>query len=1101
MPQSLSYLDAVKLLGGSGPLMKVADNVLGGVLSVATAGGSEVAVSLFDAKTEAVRLGHLVTDKITDIVRGQTRYTRTERLHAAHAVLVVTSFFTAPDDCLDATGLENPGFTRDDQLLLITVGGAEGSWQSQLLAARIPAPAADLTHDRLLTELATWYESLSWRLSKHLHGLAAWEAAARPIREAAEKALIEALPAIAATRYEEAARQLTMEVPEFAIWLSQLDTRATSRGLQALEAALLRATSDRAPARHRADLALTYRAVLDDPVLGGDTGEVTKPSLGIAYLDPHFRVKPAGPGARAADEDWWADAPVRDDFGTFLATYLTTPQAAEAPMLLLGQPGAGKSTLTKVLAARLPAADYLTVRVTLREVRAEAEIQDQIEQALRGAIGETVAWADLARDADAAMPVILLDGFDELLQATGLHQSDYLTRVAAFQQREARLGRPAAVVVTSRVAVADRARLPAGSLAARLEPFDESQVERWLDTWNDANAAYWARTGLRPLARDVVLRFPDLATQPLLLLMLALYDATGNALQDATDFDTGLLYEQLLHDFAAREVRRVHDGRPDAELPGLVEEELLRLSVVAFAMFHRLRLWVTTEELDADLAGLGLRPSSSRTSADFRSPLSAGQEMVGRFFFIQRAQALQDDQTRQTYEFLHATFGEYLVARLVVHAVQEAAALAKVRSIRLGQQSQDDELLQNLLGYTPLCARNTILPFLAALVARFNPDDLYEWVIGRLRVAVTRPTWTPRSYQPIEKRVDYWMSTYSFNLLLIALACGKPVRASQLYQHAGDPAGWLRDMALQWRAAVPGGMFLDAMEQIGVERDWTADRRRDLTLVGGAGLGPPSAVDPSWMMSVVPGEPARETGFGAVFPMRTVLRSMDLSSALSDDLLRHALDPMIDRFPLAAFATIVERSPGDLESVAHSLMRLSLLSGRTDRPTDLLSAYDRALIAILALDEEPIPGADVHPTMEMFLRLLTADARTLPSEEVLRLVGVLLDEGWVGGIFLIPVLECLAVGRARSARAYDEIAAAVVIEAETKVVALSADACLRLLTALPVTRAWHLGPLLAAIDIRLDAEDVLERVDADADFAARLESARARFDGYRDLTE
>ncbi|GGN23301.1 energy-coupling factor transporter ATP-binding protein EcfA2 [Actinoplanes campanulatus] len=1098
MPQSLSYLDAVKLLGGSGPLMKVADNVLGGVLSVVTAGGSDAAMSLFDAKTEAVRLGHLVTDKITDIVRGQTRYNRTERLHAAHAVLVVTSFFTALDDCLGATGLENPGFTRDDQLLLIAAAGSAGSWQSQLLAARIPAPAADLTYDRLLAELAAWYESLSWRLSKHLHGLAVWEAAARHIREDTEKALLEALPALALTRYEEAARQFAVEVPEFAVWLSQIESRAASRGLETLEAVLLSVTSERAPARHRADLALTYRAALDDPVLGGDTGEVTKPSLGIAYLDPRFRVKAAGPGARAADEDWWADAPVRDDFGTFLATYLTTPQAAEAPMLLLGQPGAGKSTLTKVLAARLPAADYLTVRVTLREVRAEAEIQDQIEQALRGAIGETVAWADLARDADAAMPVILLDGFDELLQATGLHQSDYLTRVAAFQQREARLGRPAAVVVTSRVAVADRARLPAGSLAARLEPFDRSQVERWLDTWNDANTPYWSRTGLRPLARDVVLRFPDLATQPLLLLMLALYDATGNALQDATDFDTGLLYEQLLHDFAAREVRRVHDGRPDAELPALVEEELLRLSVVAFAMFHRLRLWVTTEELDSDLAGLGLRRSVSDRSADFRSPLSAGQEMVGRFFFIQRAQALQDDQTRQTYEFLHATFGEYLVARLVVHAVQEAAALAKVRSIRLGQQSQDDELLQNLLGYTPLSARATILPFVTALMARSGPEDLREWLIDRLRTVVIRPTWAPRAYQPVDKRADHWMSTYSFNLLLLTLACGEPVRATELYQHARDPAGWLRDMALQWRAAVPGGMFLDALERLQVEREWAADGRRDMVLRRER-MPMWFGVDPRWAFSF-----GRSWNFPEAmsntdyFPLGTAFRSMDMSSSFSDDAVRHAVEAAFRHLPMQALVLLVEHEPGHAESVAHTLMSLSMGSGALTPVADLLESYNRAVKAIDRLS--PLLREMGNRPVELFLRALADDARRLPSAEVLRLTGHILAADWrLTGETGALALSCLSLGRGQPSGEYDrfagELAARLALEY------LSADTCLHLLAVLPVADSWKLGSLLFAIGRRLREPGVEQRIATDPDFAARLEVARARFAGYRDATD
>ena len=59
----------------------------------------------------------------------------------------------------------------------------------------------------------------------------------------------------------------------------------------------------------------------------------------------------------------------------FLAGYLTLPAAQEAPLILLGQPGSGKSVLTRILAARLPAADFLPVRVELRQVPAEADLQ------------------------------------------------------------------------------------------------------------------------------------------------------------------------------------------------------------------------------------------------------------------------------------------------------------------------------------------------------------------------------------------------------------------------------------------------------------------------------------------------------------------------------------------------------------------------------------------------------------------------------------------------------------------------------------------------------------------------------------------------------
>src|SRR3712207_3744562 len=98
MPKPPRYADAVSVLGGSGPALQRLDNLAGTALSIATVGGSEAALSLFDAKTEVARLGHVLTDKLHDRVRGLARHDRSSRLRAAHAILVVTAFFEAVDD-------------------------------------------------------------------------------------------------------------------------------------------------------------------------------------------------------------------------------------------------------------------------------------------------------------------------------------------------------------------------------------------------------------------------------------------------------------------------------------------------------------------------------------------------------------------------------------------------------------------------------------------------------------------------------------------------------------------------------------------------------------------------------------------------------------------------------------------------------------------------------------------------------------------------------------------------------------------------------------------------------------------------------------------
>ncbi|MFI5491193.1 NACHT domain-containing protein [Actinoplanes sp. NPDC051859] len=992
MARGLRYIDAVKLLDGAGPAARALQDLAGGALSVATAGGSAAALSLFDAKTEMVRLGHVVTTKIHDSVRGLARHDRSTRLQAAHSVLVLAAYFEAFDEVVAQTELDSPELTRNEQIMLSTGTRVDGHWLSGLLYAQVPVPSAVLSPH---AELSTFFVMVSGRLHSFLENLAVWEKATDRDRRAARHLITTRLPALALRRYEEMSLRLAGDVPEFGLWVERAERRAIGHSLGELRELLDRASSGRQAEGWRAALAAAYRADLDLPVLRAEAGDVRTPSLAEAYLDPRFRVQDAAANATPAEESWWTGE-VRTDLAVFLASYLTTPQAIEAPLVLLGQPGAGKSALTRVLAARLPAEDFLVARVVLREVPAEAPVQDQVELAVRAAIGETVAWPDLARAAAGALPVILLDGFDELIQATGIHQSDYLQRVAAFQQREAVLGRPVAVVVTSRLSVADRARLPAGALAVRLEGFDEAQVSAWLTTWNRVNAE---RPGHRPLPDLVFTRFPDFCEQPLLLLMLALYDAATLALQNADSLETAELYERLLRSFAEREVRRLHPREPEAAVPALVEQELVRLSVVAFAMFNRLRQSVTEQELDADLAALGLgRVRAGHTEA-FHRPLTAGEELIGRFFFIQRSRATQDDRTLQTYEFLHATFGEFLVARLVVRALRDTAAQAAVSTLALGA-ARDDGLLRTLLGYAPLSARATVLPFVTSLLAGEDRPAVRAWLVPALRAALTRPEFPAQAYQPADKRVDHLMATYSLNLTLLALACDEPLRASELFVHAADPAAWLRGAALQWEAAIPSGMWAELIATLTVIRTWDGDRR-DLVLDPTSERRFP-AVDLSWFVVGV-----RQGTWGGV-PFDRTANRLHLTADAGEDLIRWAVEPLARWMP-DTVTTVVGVGDDDAESVAHALVGVWV--GAASDPESLTTGYARAVDALLGGGAEQA-ASQLHfgRAARLLLGMLTRDAGRLPVPEVLRWLRAFVRSTYFRR--LVPdVLECLAAAR------------------------------------------------------------------------------------------
>ena len=1066
MAQGLRYADAVKLLGGAGPVLRTVDDLLGGALAVATGGGSEVALSLFDAKAEVIRLGHVVAGKIHETVRVLGRYDRSSRLQAAHGVLVVSSFFEALDETVRSSAVEPPELTRADQVMLASDTPVDGNWLHVLFHADLPVPAPESSYAELLAALDGWWRGMARRVRAYLEGLAVWERASETEQRRAAELIESRVPALARRRYEEAHRQLALDVPEFGLWVAAADRHRVGQSLGELRDLLERVTSGRDPSARRAGLAAAYRADLDRPAVGEATGILVVPTLGDAYLDPRFRVKAAGPGDRVATDSWW-DGEVRGDLAGFLARYLTTPQAAEAPLLLLGQPGAGKSALTRVLAARLPAADFLVVRVTLRDVPAEAAIQDQIELAVRTAIGESVPWADLARDAGDAMPVILLDGFDELLQATGIHQSDYLDRVAEFQRREAVQGRPVTVIVTSRVAVGDRARVPAGSLAVRLEGFDEHQVARWLLTWNTANAA---RPGHRDLAPEQVGRFPDFCEQPLLLVMLALYDATTYGLQGDASFGTTQLYERLLSSFAEREVRRLHPGAPEHAVPALVDEELVRLSVVAFAMFNRLRQSVTERQLDADLQALGIGPMRPGGSEVFRRPLSAAEELIGRFFFIQRARALQDGQTLRTYEFLHATFGEYLVARLVVRLVRDTAARASVTTLQLDGGARDDGLLQTLLGYTPLAVRGTVLPFVTELLAEQDRAPIRAWLLEAVRVATIRPEFPERAYRPLEKRRDHLMATYSLNLALLTLACGEPLRASEIFLHAADPAHWLRVAALQWEAAVPSTVWGELAETMTVIRAWD-DERRDVVLDATSQRRFPR-VDPAW---ITHGRLSPDT-----LAYESVANRLQLTSEAGADLLRLAVEPLAEWIP-DTIMSVVSVGEDGVDTVARCLTQVWIASSRR---ADTLAADYRRAVAVLFGGGPEQSGRQLHfgRAARLLLSMLTRDAGRLPVADVLSWLRSVMASGYFRRS--VPeILECLAALHAPPGSGIAELIAGV----EWDGLHLELRDRLRVTAALHELREHlpvHVPPLAGG-----DEERVREVLAGDRALAARVRRA------------
>ncbi len=768
-----------------------------------------------DAPMSISELGDAIVEFTQDTFRrtsewrtGVSRFTRSQRLSAAHAVLVVSSYFDALAESGLPVPLERLDAGQDAAAVQGKVPDGYGGIIEFLLREPLPLPEPHRPLADIRNQVADCYSKLSDWLVRFAGGLAVWDEFDAEDKDALRKA-VRRLPAGALDRYDSGYLSLAAENEEFRIWAGAVGARVPGVGLSGMSSLLVQTAIRRPGQRTRAPLALSYQAALGVAVIGSGQAPdgVVLPPLGEAYVDPVCRVAEVGPGDQASEAAWWECRELVPDISAFLAGYLTSLRAASAPLVVLGEPGSGKSKLVEVIAARLPEQDFLPVLVQLRDVAAESMVQEQIEQAIMQGPGRYVSWPDLLETAEGALPVVLLDGLDELIQATAVNRYDYLEQVRDFQLRQAGIGRPVAVVVTSRTVVADLVRFPRGSLALQLQPFTDEQVRRWLEVWDRYNSPVLAARGLRPLPAEIALAHRELTEQPLLLLLVAIFDAAGNSLQRlGARLGRAELYERLITEFASREVAKTARNRAlsASRQHRLALREAQRLAVVALAMFARGQQAASEAELDQDLPVLFAE--EDRPGSDPDTALTPAQRATGRFFFIHKSEARLHDERVRSYEFLHATFGEFLVARLAVSALRDVVAYREV--IRRGTTAAgqlDDGFLYAALSFSCLASRTPIVSFLGELLHQLPEDEralcretLAELIADSL---FPRPSRSFQHYEPVHEPVTRRLACYSANLVVMLVLLAGNISASEFLGPADTGKKWAR-FGYLWRSSL-----------------------------------------------------------------------------------------------------------------------------------------------------------------------------------------------------------------------------------------------------------------------------------------------------------
>ena len=835
---ALTYHGALQILGQyDRPAIEKLDEILGGVIlgagvAAATAVLSPALAPLaalaavwgwLEQKNEAVKLLRKIVNSSSKKLMRTSGYERRQLVAAAHTTIVAAAFLETLQEHFGPKDYKKLAITDAERKSLV-LGSTENLASRRLIevlyGAPVPAPSPACGFEETIPKIREWVFEVTASTQHFLNGLACWPSVDRPLTSFFVDSVVE--------RYESNYLKMAATVPEFLVWAMLGEHAATRHSVEELHEDIIAALTGHTGALVRLENVLgliapkagakrdlcsivnqANRGVLAELIVPEavilPADEVIFPTVEQIFLNPRYRLSPMGDDARPSDDKWWEGRPLWTDLDLLMAGYLTASDATNAPLLLLGDPGVGKSLLTKVVAARLPASAFTAVRVPLRRVHADAPVYQQIQEALDTATNGRVSWSALAEESSSTLRVVLLDGLDELLQAAG-HRGGYLQEVVDFQRREAEQQRPVVVLVTSRTVVADRVAIPPGATMIKLEDFDKEQIESWLSVWNHVNEAAIASGTVRGLQLQATLRQPDLAKQPLLLMMLALYSADP----DSPDLDSTVssadLYRRMLDNFSRREVAKSVSKFQADEFEEAVREQLWRLSVAAFAMFNRGRQDVTDDELGADLRSLSINiPSTART-------VDLGQRLIGQFFFVYVAEAQPHDpqDKRRSYEFLHATFGEYLIASYIIQLLSDTADTAT--SMRHSVHEPDDQLLYALLCHQTLATRKTTLTFAAQLMEEFSPEkrgrifDILDTLITNCRRRPSSSRYI--EYHPIPIDHVRQVAAYSANLVLlrVMLDDGDSFNPTNLWGNDNAARVW-RSTVILWRSSLDSDGF------------------------------------------------------------------------------------------------------------------------------------------------------------------------------------------------------------------------------------------------------------------------------------------------------
>jgi uncharacterized protein YjbI with pentapeptide repeats len=363
-----------------------------------------------------------------------------------------------------------------------------------------------------------------------------------------------------------------------------------------------------------------------------------------------------------------------------LETWLSKAVKIDAIRLISGGPGSGKSSFSKMFAAKLAAKGTIPVLfIPLHHFEPSEDLIDAVGKFVQ--IDGILPHNPLAAEQREARLLIIFDGLDELAMQGKIAEKtaqDFVReiqrKVDRFNQRETCLQ----VLISGRelVVQANETDFRKDGQVLHVLPYfvpendrdnyiglkkllQQDQRQLWWQNYGEASGSGYA--GLPPELDQGNLI--EITAQPLLNYLVALSLRRGQL-----NFSEGTNLNAVYADLIKAIYERGWAEHQHTAIQGIQEKDFVRiLEEIALAAWHGNGRTTTVGEIERHCESSNLKKLLSRFQMGYQADSKANiTRLMTAFYFRQSG---NDHSGDKTFEFTHKSFGEYLTSRRIVQEV------------------------------------------------------------------------------------------------------------------------------------------------------------------------------------------------------------------------------------------------------------------------------------------------------------------------------------------------------------------------------------------------------------------------------------------------